>query len=57
MSLADNVDAIYGGGHITKVGERVGLFWGLITDGVYDNQAEYDASAKAAGSAVGTIKF
>ena len=57
ISLADNVDAIYGGGHITKVGQRVGLFWGLVADGIYETTAEYDASAKASGSAVGTIKF
>jgi TonB-linked SusC/RagA family outer membrane protein len=59
--LADNVNAIYNGGfgsgHITKVGERVGLFWGMIADGVYDNQTEYDSSPKATQSAVGTIKF
>jgi TonB-linked SusC/RagA family outer membrane protein len=57
VSLAPNVDAIYQGGHISRVGQRLGLFWGLIQDGVYDNQEEYDNSAKAAQSAVGTIKF
>ena len=60
VSLAENVDALYvGGGQrtITKVGDRIGLFWGLIHDGVYDNQAEYDSSPKAAPSGVGTVKF
>ncbi len=57
ISLADNVDAIYGGGHITKVGERLGLFWGLEHDGVYVNQQDYDSSPKASRSAVGTVKF
>ncbi len=57
VSLAENVDAIYGGGHVTRVGDRIGLFWGLVHDGVYDNQQEYDNSAKASQSAVGTVKF
>lgn len=57
VSLAPGIDAIYQGGHISKVGERLGLFYGLYWDGVYDNQEEYDNSAKANRSAVGTIKF
>ena len=59
LSLADNVSAVYSanGNHITQVGQKIGLFWGLVHDGVYDNQAEYDASAKAPSSAVGTVKF
>ncbi len=57
LELADNVDALYEGNHITKVGQRIGLFWGLVHDGVYDNQEEYDNSAHANASAVGTVKF
>ncbi|MCY1723041.1 TonB-dependent receptor [Prolixibacteraceae bacterium Z1-6] len=62
ISLADNVEALYSpspfpGNHITKIGERIGLFWGLVHDGVYDNQEEYNNSAKASASAVGTVKF
>ncbi len=57
MSLAPNVEAIYGGGHITRVGDRIGLFWGLIQDGIYETQEEYENSPKAAQSRVGTIKF
>jgi TonB-linked SusC/RagA family outer membrane protein len=57
VSLAPNVDAIYSGGHISKVGQRLGLFWGLIQEGVYVDQADYDNSPKASQSAVGTIKF
>lgn len=55
--LAPNVDAIYGRGHISKVGGRLGLFWGLIQDGIYETQEEYDSSPKASRSRVGTIKF
>ena len=57
VSLAPGITAIISGGHISKVGERIGLFYGLIQDGVYVDQADYDASPKAAQSAVGTIKF
>lgn len=57
ISLAPNVDAIYGGGHITKVGERIGLFWGLVHDGVYVDQEDYNTSPKNARSRVGTVKF
>lgn len=57
VALTDNVQAVYSGNHITKVGQKIGLFWGLVHDGVYDNKAEYDASAKAPSSAVGTVKF
>lgn len=61
VSLADNVDALYTGAigarTISKVGERIGLFWGLVHEGVYDNQAEYDSSPKAASSIVGSVKF
>ncbi len=57
VSLAPNVNAIYGGGHITRVGDRIGLFWGLVQDGIYETTEEYNNSAKAAQSRVGTIKF
>ncbi|MEZ5072970.1 MAG: hypothetical protein R2751_18995 [Bacteroidales bacterium] len=61
VALADNVDALYSGDFpartISQVGQRIGLFWGLQQDGVYDNQEEYDSSPKAAASGVGTIKF
>ncbi len=57
VSLADNVEEIITGGHITRVGERIGLFWGLVHEGVYVNQEDYDSSPKAGASAVGTAKF
>jgi TonB-linked SusC/RagA family outer membrane protein len=60
ISLAPNVDALYtsmGNSHISKVGERLGMFYGMVVDGVYDNQEEFDNSPKAAQSVVGSIKF
>lgn len=42
---------------ISKVGGRIGQFYGLIQDGVYVNQQDYDNSPKAVDSQVGTIKF
>lgn len=57
ISLTGNIDRIYGDGTITKVGQRIGQFYGMVWDGVYDNQAEFDASPKAVASEVGTIKF
>ncbi|MGW8317573.1 MAG: SusC/RagA family TonB-linked outer membrane protein, partial [Bacteroidales bacterium] len=57
VSLADNVEELIRGGHITRVGERIGLFWGLEKIGLYMDQEDYDSSPKAGPSAVGTIKF
>jgi TonB-linked SusC/RagA family outer membrane protein len=61
VALAEGVDRLFGGFGayvtITRPGEPLGQFWGLIHDGVYDNQAEFDASPKAAESQVGTVKF
>lgn len=61
VSLAEGVDRIYSGfgayQSITRPGEPLGQFWGLVWDGVYDDQAEFDSSPQAAESQVGTIKF
>tara|TARA_R110000744_G_scaffold25126_1_gene62438 strand:- start:18076 stop:21141 length:3066 start_codon:yes stop_codon:yes gene_type:complete len=61
VALAEGVDRIFtpGGAYtsITRPGEPLGQFWGLIWDGVYDNQQEFDSSPKAVESEVGTIKF
>ena len=61
VALAEGVDRIFspGGNYtsITRAGEPLGQFWGLIHDGVYDNQAEFDSSPRAVESEVGTIKF
>ncbi len=42
---------------ITAVGGRIGQFWGLIQEGVYVDQADFDKSPKSVNSEVGTIKF
>jgi len=42
---------------ITKVGGRIGQFYGFVQDGVYKNQADYNNSPKSVNSQVGTIKF
>ncbi|MBN1951457.1 MAG: SusC/RagA family TonB-linked outer membrane protein, partial [Bacteroidales bacterium] len=63
VSLAPNVDFILNGNggignsHITKVGGRIGLFYGLVRDGVYINQEDFDNSPHAADAGVGTAKF
>lgn len=42
---------------ITKVGGRIGQFYGLIQDGVYRDQTDFNNSPKYVNSQVGTIKF
>lgn len=42
---------------ITKVGGRIGQFYGMVQDGVYMNQNDFDNSPRAVDSEVGTIKF
>lgn len=42
---------------ITEVEGRIGQFYGMVQDGVYKNQSDYDNSPKAVDSQVGTIKF
>ncbi|HAT62903.1 MAG TPA: SusC/RagA family TonB-linked outer membrane protein, partial [Prevotella sp.] len=42
---------------ITKVGGKIGQFYGMVQDGVYKNQEDYDSSPKGVDSEVGTIKF
>lgn len=57
-ALFGAVNRIYGGNStITKVGDRIGLFYGMVHEGVYKNQADYNASPKAVQSQVGTAKF
>jgi len=42
---------------ITKVGGRIGQFYGLVQEGVYKNQTDFNNSPKNINSQVGTIKF
>jgi TonB-dependent starch-binding outer membrane protein SusC len=48
---------LIGGSHITTVGQPVGMLYGMMHEGVYDNQAEFDRSPKHSTSQVGTAKF
>lgn len=48
---------IIGGRNITRIGERLGQFYGLIHDGVFVNQTDFDNSPKHNVAAVGTSKF
>lgn len=60
MALSGGIDRIYSGlfsSNITKVGGKIGMLYGMVWDGVYDNQAEFDSSPKAILSEVGTIKY
>jgi TonB-linked SusC/RagA family outer membrane protein len=43
--------------HRSVVGQPIAMFYGAIWEGVYKNQADFDASPKNIQSAVGTIKF
>jgi len=57
LALSNLTDRIYGDHSITKVGGRIGQLYGLVWDGVYKNQADFDNSPKNIQSQVGTIKF
>lgn len=57
LALSNLTDRIYGEHSITKVGGRIGQLYGLVWDGVYKNQADFDSSPKNIQSQVGTIKF
>jgi TonB-linked SusC/RagA family outer membrane protein len=58
LALAEGIDRVYGSFHITKVGEPFGQFYGLISEGMYQNQSDLDKSPKIPGrSTVGSIKI
>lgn len=42
---------------VSRVGGRIGQFYGLVQEGVYVNPEDYANSPKAVDSQVGTIKF
>lgn len=48
---------LIGGSHITREGEPVGMLYGMVHEGVYKNQQEFDSSPKHSTSQVGTAKF
>jgi TonB-dependent starch-binding outer membrane protein SusC len=58
IALAPGIDRVYGTFHITKVGQPFGQFYGHISQGMYKNQADLDASPKVPGrSTIGSIKL
>ena len=61
VELAPGIDRIYGGfglyQTITQVGQPIGQFYGLIHEGVYVDQADFDSSPQAIQSQVGTVKY
>lgn len=57
LQLGTANSAIYGDMTITKVGQPLGQLYGLKWDGIYETQAEYDASPKHQGAEVGSVKY
>lgn len=57
LALGTTNAAIYGDNTITTVGQPLGQLYGLVWEGVYKNQADFDASAKYDGAQVGMVKF
>ncbi|AYL99360.1 SusC/RagA family TonB-linked outer membrane protein [Mucilaginibacter celer] len=59
-SITAGGDADYGGGGPitnTVVGQPVQSFFGLVTDGIFQNAAEVASAAKQTGAAPGDIRF
>lgn len=56
--LAEGIDRVYAGQHITKVGEPFGQFYGFKSNGNYMNQEDLDNSPIVPGrSTIGSIKL
>ena len=57
LELGTANSAIYGDMTITQVGQPLGQLYGLVWDGIYETQAEFDASPKHQGAEVGSVKY
>ncbi len=62
ISLGLDDAPLYSGDEITDpyatmVGYPVGIFYGMVHEGVYVDQADFDSSPKHTSSQVGTVKF
>jgi len=58
VALAEGIDRVYGSFHITKVGQPFGMFYGMVSEGMYMNAADLQKSPQIPGrSKVGTIKL
>lgn len=51
------IDTRFGNQVINQVGQPIGAFYGLVTDGIFLNQEEVDAHADQEGKAVGRFRF
>lgn len=62
VRLGPKGDPIISSTHITMIGEPIGMFYGVLTDGIFETQAELDAGplyapGSSAGTHLGDIKF
>lgn len=57
LALGTANATLYGDNTINEVGQRIGQLYGLVWDGVYWDQEDFDKSPKYIGAQVGTIKF
>jgi len=58
LALAEGIDRVYGTYHITQVGKPFGQFYGMVSEGQYQNAADLAASPVVPGrSVVGSIKL
>jgi TonB-linked SusC/RagA family outer membrane protein len=55
--FGDNITARYGFKSINEVGGEIGAFYGLISDGFFENQGAVDAHASQDGAAPGRLRF
>ena len=56
-ALGTSNAAIYGDFTVTEVGRPIGELYGLLFDGIYNNQAEFNRSAKYTAAQVGMARF
>jgi len=57
LELGTSNASIFGDNTITAVGQPLGQLYGLVWEGVYKDQGDFDNSAKYVGAEVGTVKF
>jgi TonB-linked SusC/RagA family outer membrane protein len=57
LALGTANAAIYGDMTITEVGKPLGQLYGLVWDGIYETQKEFDESPKHQGAEVGSVKY
>ena len=62
IKLGPEGDPIYSGGHVTMMGQPIGMFYGWVIDGIFMNQAELDEGpifnpGAADRSRIGDIRY